>query len=93
MFGVAEIHPVVLATAIVSVSVMAILRALSVLRRGEGCRRRWRGWAEATLSRASRDPRVATTVLVLVAIIPALLQLIMAAETAKAMGVALRLVR
>ena len=52
-----------------------------------------RGWAEATLSRASRDPRVATTVLVLVAIIPALLQLIMAAETAKAMGVALRLVR
>ena len=92
MFGVAEIHPMVLATAIVSVSVMAILRALSVLRRGEGCRRRWRGWAEATLLRASRDPRVATLLVVVVAIIPALLQLIMAAETAKAMGVALRLV-
>ena len=81
-----------LATGTASLGIMGIMHAMAALRRGEECRRRWRESLKSELWRLSRHPRVGTLVLVAVAIIPALLQLVMAAETAKAMGLALRLV-
>lgn len=91
VFGIADVHPMALATGTVSLGVMGVMKAAAALRRGESCRRRWRESLKSELWRLSRHPRVATLVLVAVSVIPSLLQLVMAAETAKAMGLALRL--